>query len=70
LEELASEYPYSQVIHILIAKAHHDAGSGSAKTALHHAAMYSTDRSVLRDIIQSSPEEGVEDDSELMTDLE
>ncbi|MEJ2004492.1 MAG: hypothetical protein P8X57_05900, partial [Cyclobacteriaceae bacterium] len=72
LEELGSEYPYSQVIHILIAKAHHDAGTSNAKTALHHAAMYATDRSILRDLLESASDEAasksVHDD--LMSDLE
>lgn len=56
LHELAHEYPYSQIIHTLVAKSHHDAKSKMAKQTLSYAAMYATDRAVLKQIIQSGPE--------------
>lgn len=76
LEQLAVEYPYSQALHTLIAKAHHDAGTDKAKETLQYAAMYATDRAVLKEIIFSKKEktstnqnhtDGKEED--LMSDL-
>ncbi|ELR69341.1 hypothetical protein C900_05121 [Fulvivirga imtechensis AK7] len=52
LHELAKTYPYSQVIHTLVAKANHDAQTSIASQTLNYAAMYATDRGVLKDVIQ------------------
>ncbi|MTI19911.1 hypothetical protein E1176_02650 [Fulvivirga sp. RKSG066] len=51
LHELVSSYPYSQIIHTLVAKANMDAHTDIAKQTLGYAAMYATDRSVLKDIV-------------------
>jgi hypothetical protein len=48
---LQKEYPYSQVIHNLVAKAAHDLGLSNKDHYLHESAIYSTDRSVLKSIV-------------------
>ncbi len=48
---LQKEYPYSQVIHNLVAKAAHDLDLSNKDHFLHESAIYSTDRSVLKSII-------------------
>jgi hypothetical protein len=48
---LQKEYPYSQVIHNLVAKAAHDLNLSDKDHFLHESAIYSTDRSVLKSII-------------------
>lgn len=52
LHELATTYPYSQIIHTLVAKANNDARTEIAVQTLNYAAMYATDRNVLKSIIQ------------------
>lgn len=51
LQELVTDYPYSQIIHTLVAKANIDAKTSIANKTLGYAAMYSADRSVLKEII-------------------
>lgn len=51
LHEVAREYPYSQIIHTLIAKANMDASTPIARQTLGVAAMYAADRQVLKSII-------------------
>jgi tetratricopeptide (TPR) repeat protein len=53
LQELAKSFPYSQVIHTLVAKANHDAKSTNASNSLNRAAMYATDRHILKAVILS-----------------
>ncbi|MEQ8474862.1 hypothetical protein [Fulvivirga sp.] len=53
LQELAKSFPYSQVIHTLVAKANHDAKSTNASNSLNRAAMYATDRQILKAVILS-----------------
>lgn len=53
LLSLSKQYPYSQVLHSVIAKAFILSGSREAKNKLGRAAIYSTDRSVLKSFIQS-----------------
>lgn len=53
-QKVADQYPYSQIIHTLIAKHHHEVKSSNAKVAIQRAAIYSTDRVVLKKIIESS----------------
>ncbi len=48
---LQKEYPYSQVIHNLVAKAAQDLNLSDKEHYLHESAIYSTDRSVLKSII-------------------
>jgi len=54
LHELAANFPYSQVIHTLVAKANIDGGTSIANKTLGFAAMYAADRSVLKAIISPS----------------
>ncbi|MTI38157.1 hypothetical protein E1140_01505, partial [Fulvivirga lutimaris] len=51
LQELAKSFPYSQVIHTLVAKANHDAKAKNAANSLNRAAMYATDRQILKEVI-------------------
>ncbi|TRX48130.1 hypothetical protein FNH22_29665 [Fulvivirga sp. M361] len=53
LHELVKAYPYSQIIHTLVAKANNDASTNIARQSLNYAAMYTTDRAVLKSIIES-----------------
>lgn len=53
LDALQKEYPYSQVIHNLASRGAQDNGFDSYKRLLNVSAVYSTDRSVLKDIITS-----------------
>jgi hypothetical protein len=53
LDALQKEYPYSQVIHNLASRGAQDNGFDSYKKLLNISAVYSTDRSVLKDIITS-----------------
>lgn len=55
LHDLAKNYPYSQIIHTLVAKANNDAKTEIASQTLNYAAMYATDRHVLRELIQETP---------------
>lgn len=48
LKSLAKDYPYSQIFHVLVAKGSYDHATPSAQQDLHLAAMYATDRSVLK----------------------
>lgn len=51
LDALQKQYPYSQVIHNLASRGAQDNGFSSSKKLLNVSAVYSTDRSVLKDII-------------------
>lgn len=51
LKSLAKEYPYSQLLHILVAKGSYTTASKSAQADLNMAAIYSTDRTVLKNVI-------------------
>ncbi|UII24066.1 tetratricopeptide repeat protein [Fulvivirga ligni] len=55
LHEIVKAYPYSQILHTLIAKANHDAKTSIAGQTLNYAAMYATDRAILKHVIQSQP---------------
>lgn len=57
LQELANTFPYSQIIHTLVAKANHDAKVKNASNSLNRAAMYASDRQLLKSIIigESTP---------------
>ncbi|MBS1557753.1 MAG: hypothetical protein JST69_03415 [Bacteroidetes bacterium] len=48
---LIKEYPYSQVIHSLAARASQDAGLPQRETILHLSALYSTDRLALKSVM-------------------
>lgn len=49
---LRNEYPYSQVLHALAARVSKDHGLQNQQALLQSAAIYSTDRSVLKQIMQ------------------
>ncbi len=51
LISLQKEFPYSQVIHNLVAKVAHDLDLPDKDHFLHESAIYSTDRSVLKSVI-------------------
>lgn len=51
LDALQKEFPYSQVIHNLASRGAQDNNLGSSKTLLGISAVYSTDRTVLKNII-------------------
>lgn len=53
LRILADSYPFSQIMHVLLAKAAFDAGLPDAKQKINKAALYTTDRKVLKDIMES-----------------
>lgn len=52
LHELVKQYPYSQILHTLVAKANISAKTAIAQNTLSYAAMYATDRQVLKNFIQ------------------
>ena len=54
---LQKEYPYSQVIHNMVARASQDLGLLEKDRYLHKSAIYSTDRSVLKAIMTASKKE-------------
>ena len=54
-QKIAEQYSYSQIVHTLLAKHHSEIKSTEAKTSIQRAAIYATDRVVLRKIIESSP---------------
>jgi len=48
LQSLADQSPYSQLIHVLMARGTRDQGTTDQQARLHRAAVYSTDRSVVK----------------------
>lgn len=51
LKTIARNHPYSQIVHSLIAKGAFQAGDKDAQVVLHMAAMYATDRQVLKSLV-------------------
>ena len=51
LRALSRANPYSQIIHALLARALSQAKDPEAKAAINHAAMYATDRQVLKELV-------------------
>ncbi|MEQ8926023.1 MAG: tetratricopeptide repeat protein [Fulvivirga sp.] len=51
LSSLAKTYPYSQIIHALVAKGYSGRNEKQYKTAVATAAMYATDRQVLKELV-------------------
>lgn len=51
LSNLSEQYPYSQVLHTLVAKAYIVSGSKKAKDKLNYAAIYATDRAILKNFL-------------------
>lgn len=55
LNELANSFPYSQIIHTLNAKAQSISKNSDSQKAVSTAAMYATDRQVLKELVLSQP---------------
>jgi tetratricopeptide (TPR) repeat protein len=55
LEKLAEQHPYSQLIHLLRARSARDLKQANAEEQLHRAAVYATDRAVLKHIMTTPP---------------
>lgn len=53
-QKIADQYPYSQIVHTLLAKHHNESKSPSAKASIQRAAIYTTDRVILKNIIEST----------------
>lgn len=62
LAELARNYPYSALIHTLLAKA--TAGSPQAKSSLASAALHIPDRSILKEVMENSPKQAASSEIE------
>lgn len=54
LMDLVKNYPYSQALHILIAKGSRIFSSVDSEKKLHHAAVYATDRKKLKELIENT----------------
>jgi len=54
LKKLANEYPFSQVVHLLLANASKKENPKAYKSTLSKAAFYSTDRSILKSLIETN----------------
>jgi len=52
LKKLANEYPFSQIIHLLLANSSKKNNSEEFKPSLMNAAFHSTDRSILKSLIE------------------
>lgn len=55
LDDLAKEYPFSQIVRSLAAKAHSLEKSEAAQRAINIAAMYATDRNILKELVANTP---------------
>jgi len=50
-QDLAKQYPYSQLLHLIIARASRDQKASNEKATLNRAAIYATDRTILKDVM-------------------
>jgi hypothetical protein len=57
LEKLISEHPYCQSAYVLLAKIYHDNGNSSASSMLRKAALYTSNRALLKQLIEPQPTE-------------
>lgn len=57
LVALSKAHPYSQIIHTLLAKAHSIENKEGTKEAINFAAMYATDRQLLKELVTSKKPE-------------
>lgn len=60
---LKKDYPFSQMLHTLAARVSKDHELSDYKNALQLAAVYSADRAVLKEIIETEPADSYNDDS-------
>ncbi len=58
LEQLSEEFPYSQLVHLLQARASQDLGFSNKSTLLNLTAVYATDRSVLKWVMTTTQPQG------------
>ncbi len=63
LANLSKDFPYSQVIHNLAARAAQDSGLPNKEKLLHTSAIYSTDRSTLKSAMMAPKRKRVEPES-------
>jgi hypothetical protein len=54
IRDLAMEFPYSQVLHLLIARGSRDQKASDEQACLHRAAVYATDRAVLKKVMTAA----------------
>lgn len=54
LKKLANDYPFSQIIHLLLANASKKNNTKDFKPSLRNAAFHSTDRSILKSLIENN----------------
>lgn len=59
LAELSNDYPYSQIIHTLVAKGSQDLKLQNSTSKLHKAAFYVTDRGVLKQVMTGKVPSGL-----------
>ncbi|MFN8415732.1 MAG: hypothetical protein U0U66_05320 [Cytophagaceae bacterium] len=69
VESLMEQYPYCQVAHVLMAKITHDAGSMNATKSARRAALYTSDRSKLKALLDKKPTPLVDKPSTVVTEL-
>lgn len=55
MQLLAEKYPYSQLLHMLASRGAQDTKSADQQSCLHRAAVYATDRTVLKKVMTASP---------------
>lgn len=62
LQKLANDYPFSQIVHLLLANAYKNEDKNNFKVSLSKAALHATDRSILKSLIEHNlvPSEVVE----------
>jgi hypothetical protein len=58
LEKLSLQYPYSQLLHLLLARGAHDLRHKDEERILHQSAVYATDRQVLKSVMTAARKNG------------
>ncbi|MEJ0057471.1 MAG: hypothetical protein WDN75_18560 [Bacteroidota bacterium] len=61
IRKLSNQYPYSQILQLLYARAARDFNYENQVALLHQSAVYSTDRSVLKSIMQAPRRERIQE---------
>src|SRR5438876_301865 len=59
LKKLSDQYPYSQLLHLIMARAARDLKHSDHEQVLHQSAVYSTDRQVLKWVMTTPVKEVV-----------
>jgi tetratricopeptide (TPR) repeat protein len=68
LEELNHLFPYSQLVHFLVAKVYHDIGSQQSLPRIKRAAIYATHREALKALLDKKPQSLLKEKSLNLTD--